>query len=223
MTRLQTALLASLLLFQGVTHAASGGQPFEAYGHYVAVVPAQPTQDPAKVEVLELFWYGCPHCFHFEPYLKDWSAHKPEYVNFIRMPAVFRDSWLPGARAYYTAQLLGVLDKVHGAIFDAMHVRHLPMSTKEEFMDLFASKGVSKEDFAKAWDSFTVQARVRRATMMTREYGITGVPSVIINGKYRASGSSAGSFENLIKVINTLVEQEHAAMPGAAATGSKAP
>ena len=164
------------------------------------------------MEVLELFWYGCPHCYHFEPYLKQWLEHKPDYVEFVRMPAVFRDSWLPGARAYYTAQLLGVLDKMHGAIFDAIHVQHRPMNTKEDFMDLFVSEGVSKEDFNRAWGSFTVQARVRRAVTMTREYGINGVPSVIINGKYRASGSSAGSFENLIKVIEILAEREHKAM-----------
>ena len=95
--------------------------PLAAFGfeegiEYQRVVPPQPTDDPSKVEVVELFWYGCPHCYHFEPILEAWAKNKPDYVYFKRIPAIFRDSWVPFARAYYTAQVLGVLDRIHGPL-----------------------------------------------------------------------------------------------------------
>ena len=210
--------LLSLLLVPALFYAVSAagadtasGPAFDLYGQYEPVTPPQPTPSADKVEVIELFWYGCPHCFELEPYVKRWLASKPAYVTFVRMPAVFAKNplWLLHAQAFYTAEALGVLDRIHGALFDAYHKEKRPLDTKERLAAVFKEQGVSEEDFARAWDSFAVQSRVRQATALTERYGMDGVPAVIVNGKYRTSGSLTGTYANLFKVVDALVEQEH--------------
>lgn len=184
---------------------------FGAAGKYERIQPPQPTASAGKVEVIEAFWYGCPHCFDFEPLLSKWVRQLPEYVSFQRLPAIFRKGWEPHARAYYTAELLGVVDKIHPSLFEAMHVHGQDVGTKEELMELFAQQGVSKERFLETYDSFAVDSMVRRAKVMQHRYGITGVPAVVINGKYRTSGSEAGSLENVLPVVDYLIAQEREA------------
>jgi len=182
---------------------------------YNLVTPAIQTNDSSKVEVTELFWYGCPHCNDFEPILNKWLETKPDNVNFVRIPAVFRESWIPHARAYYTAEALGVLDKTHSLFFEAVHKEHRRLATKKDISAFFVSHGVTQADFDKAWDSFVVQSRVKRAITLTRRSGIKGVPSMVVNGKYRTSASEAGinnpggaSNEGIIEVVNHLVAKE---------------
>ncbi len=177
-------------------------------GQYQQVVPEQGTKTGDKIEVLEIFWYGCPHCFDFEPYVNQWLENKPDDVGFRRMPGVFRKNWVPGAKAYYTGEALGVLDKTHPAMFHAMQVEKRKLDNEDSIADLFEEQGVSREDFKKAWNSFTVDSKVREAMQMSRQYGITGVPAVVINGKYRTSGGTAGSYPQLLKVIDHLVDKE---------------
>ena len=162
--------------------------PLAAFGfeegiEYQRVVPPQPTDDPSKVEVVELFWYGCPHCYHFEPILEAWAKNKPDYVYFKRIPAIFRDSWVPFARAYYTAQVLGVLDRIHGPLFKAIHVERRNLNSEAALRAFFAEHGVKPEDFDRTYRSFAVENDVRRAADLTRRYGINGVPAIVINGK----------------------------------------
>jgi thiol:disulfide interchange protein DsbA len=225
MQRLLAILLGlALTLPMAALQAAKEVDPlFRIYGQYERVSPPQPTGSPNQVEVLELFWYGCPHCYSLEPYLKRWESTKPDYVVFRRMPAVFSERWLPHATAYYTAEALGVMDKIHGPMFDAMHKYGRPINTKEQLRAFFMEQGVSEQDFDKAYDSFAVRNKVRQAMVMTNRYGINGVPAIIVNGKYRTSGTLTGNFENLIKVINTLVDEEHKAMTAAASTRDGAP
>ena len=176
--------------------------------NYELVEPAQPTSTVDKVEVLEVFWYGCPHCFRFEPYVERWLQKKPENAQFVRLPAIFRPAWEVHARAYYTAELLGVLDKVHKPLFNAIHLQKRALNTEDALRDFFAEFGVDKKEFIKTYQSFAVETRIRRAKTMVSRYGVDGVPTVIVNGKYRVSARTAGSNAEMLKVINFLVAKE---------------
>ncbi len=194
---------------------------------YKKVTPAQPTISESKVEVVELFWYGCPHCYDFEPSLDEWVKNKPNNVEFVRIPAIFRDRngiprkiWMFHARAYYTGKALGVLDKTHAAFFDAVHKGKRALQTEKDIANFFVSQGVKREDFKKAWGSFVVQSKLKRAVSMTKRYGITGVPAMVVNGKYRTGGPAANinspgankheQHENVLKVVDWLAAREAA-------------
>lgn len=176
--------------------------------HYEQVQPPQPTTTKDKVEVVEMFWYGCPHCNALEPYVNRWLKRKPKNVEFVRIPAVFRPTWELHARAFYTAEILGVLDKTHSAMFEAIHQQKRRLNTEKELMEFFAEHGVKNEDFKRVFHSFAVEAKVRRAKDLSQRYGISGVPSIIVNGKYRTGAQLAGGNANIFKVVNFLVEKE---------------
>ena len=179
---------------------------------YKLVSPAQPTITKNKIEVVELFWYGCPHCFNFEPDLKEWLAKKPENVVFYRIPAIFNPAWALHARAYYTAKTLGLFDDgkhaFHDAFFNEIHVKKKRLNNKESLKSFFARFGVSAEDFNDTFDSFAVNTKVNRAAALSKRYQLQGVPSIIINGKYRTDGPMAGGRKGIIKVMNFLIKKE---------------
>jgi thiol:disulfide interchange protein DsbA len=177
---------------------------------YELVTPAQPTREFNKVEVIEFFWYGCPHCFDFEPTLAKWVKNLPSNVVFIRQPAVFSDLWGKHAKAYYTAEALGIVDKVHQDFFDAIQTKKEHLETEEQLAKFFAAHGVGESEFKAAYGSFLVDTKVRQAATLAAKYGITGVPAIVINGKYKTSGPVAGSHEKMIEVMNTLIKQESA-------------
>ena len=197
-----------LLLVSLVPGVAFSGVIYKEKIHYELVTPPQPTSVEGKVEVVEMFWYGCPHCNKLEPYVERWLKKKPKEAEFIRMPAIFRPGWEIGARAYYTAEILGVVDTIHPAMFEAMHGQKKKMDTEAQLMDFFKQHGVSNKDFNRAFRSFAVEAKIRRSKDMSQRYGIKGVPSIIVNGKYRSSGHLAGGNTNLFKVVNFLVDKE---------------
>ena len=199
------ALMVSALLLPPAPGHAAGIDPT---GKYELVQPPQPTDTPDKVEVVEVFWYGCPHCYSFLPTMEQYSKGKPDYVAVRHMPAIFRDSWVAHARAFYTADVLGVQEKIHRPLFEAIHVRRQSLDTRESLAAFFEQHGVSKDDFEKAWDSFAVQTLMRKSQVMQQRYGVRGTPTVIVNGKYRVSGSLAGPPQEMIKVIEALVERE---------------
>jgi thiol:disulfide interchange protein DsbA len=178
---------------------------------YEKVVPAQPTTTGDKIEVVEMFWYGCPHCNNLEPLVKRWLSKIPKEASFVRIPAIFRPNWELHARAFYTAEILGVLDKTHEAMFEAIHQKKQNLATEPELMTFFEQHGVKNEDFNRVFRSFAVEAKVRRAKDMSQRYGIQGVPSLIVNGKYRTGSQLAGGNNNIFKVVNFLIEKEVAA------------
>jgi len=180
----------------------------QAEDTYKLIIPAQPTQTEGKIEVLEVFWYGCPHCYHFEPFLSEWLKTKPDDVEFRRMPGIFNKNWVPHARAYFTAEKLGVLGKIHSQLFDALHKDRKRIFTESELKDFFVSKGVDGDEFTRVYNSSEVETKFRQAFVMGQRYKITGVPAVIVNGKYMTSGSMAGSYENLLKTVDQLVDKE---------------
>jgi thiol:disulfide interchange protein DsbA len=176
--------------------------------NYEMVNPPQPTTSKDKIEVVELFWYGCPHCFTLEPYVERWLKRKPENVKFVRMPGVFRPSWEIHGRAYYTAEVLGVVDKVHKPMFEAIHEQKRSLSDEASIMALFKANGVSEKDFKRVFRSFAVETKLRRAKDMGQRYGVRGVPALIINGKYRTGVTESGGNSKVFKVVNELVKME---------------
>lgn len=179
---------------------------------YKKLPSPQPTRTGNKIEVLEVFWYGCPHCYHFEPTIEKWLEEKADYIEFIRMPGVLGKNWLPHARAFYAAEKLGVLDKIHLPLFDAIHKEKRKIMDKKELKKFFIEQGISGDDFDQAIHSKEVEDSVRYAFTMGQRYALTGVPAIIINGKYGTSASMAGGYNEIIDVVNTLAAKEYANM-----------
>ncbi len=209
MKRFLSALLPLLLL-----PALAVAEPtFQEGKDYKRIIPEQPTSSDGKIEVVELFWYGCPHCHRFQPFVEKWLETKPDNVVFIRMPAVLRESWTLLGRAYYTAEALGKLDEIHHPLFNAIHNEKRRFTTEQSLSDFFAEHGVSPEDFRKAYHSFAVDNKVRRARLMTRRYQTQGTPSVVINGKYRTDPGMTNGFAGMIGVIDYLARLESGKQP----------
>jgi len=198
----KTSLIILLLSFSTLLKAESAG--------YEVLSPAQPTHNPDKIEVIEFFWYGCPHCYSFEPALEEWVKNKPKNVEFIRQPAVFSDLWGKHAKAYYTAEALGVVDKVHADFFDAIQNKKEHLETEDQLAKFFVAHGVNETEFHNAYNSFLVDAKMRQAAATAGRYGVTGVPAIIINGKYKTNGPLAGTQEKMIDVMNQLIQKESA-------------
>ena len=206
----------ALPLYAG-TEAPDYTEGFE----YRLVSPPQPTQTGDKIEVLEMFWYGCPHCYKFEPQLSKWVKTLPKNVKFIRMPAVLGKNWAIHAQAYFTAEDLGIVNKIHRPLFDAIHIGKRKLMDEDSLRAFFMEQGVSREDFDNTFRSFSVQHKLKRAIAMSRRYGIRSVPSMVVNGKYRtnadaASINAAGGprNENMLKVVRFLIDKESKGKPG---------
>lgn len=178
-------------------------------GLYKELATAQPTRTGDKIEVVEVFWYGCPHCYYFEPVIEKWLEEKSEYIEFIRMPGILGKNWLPHARAFYAAEKLGILEEIHEPLFDAIHKDKRKILDEKSLRAFFSEHGVSGADFDQAYNSREVEDKVRTAFSAGKNYALTGVPAIIINGKYTTSASMAGSFEKIIDVINTLAAKEY--------------
>lgn len=198
------SILLSVAFFSTGVSAAEKEEVFAFHD----ISPVQPTSSGDKIEVVEMFWYGCPHCYQFEPHVKKWKKSLPKDVSFKRVPAIFNDKWALHARAYYTAEALGVLDKIHAPLFDAMHKRNQRLDDQAKLADFFASHGVSKEQFNSTFYSFAVNSKVNWAKHLTNAYKIDGVPTMIVQGKYRTSASLAGGHKEVIQVVNELIAKE---------------
>lgn len=190
---------AQLIFFlaAGVAHADNAA-PYDT-------ITAQPTASGSKIEVIEFFWYGCPHCFALEPYLGKWLAQKPDDVEFRRIPAVLGNNWVHYAKVYYAANKLGVVDKLHTPLFNAIHEQRIPLDDGPKLGKFLATLGIDKDKFFAAYQSEEIGNKIKNAYVMGQDYELTGVPTIIINGKYRTSSSQAGSNEKLIKVMDELI------------------
>lgn len=176
--------------------------------HYKEVRNPSAPSDPSKVEVTEVFWYGCPHCFHLDPYIERWRKSKPADVNFRRLPtSLGRPEGVLHSKAYFTAEQLGILDQFHPAFFATMHEQHVPMMSEASIATVFARFGIGEDKFKKTFDGFAVDSQVRRAEQQVREYGITSVPTVIVGGRWYSTVGMAGSEEEFLKVIDFLVDK----------------
>lgn len=174
--------------------------------------PPQNTSVSDKVEVLEYLWLGCPHCYALEPSMEEWQKTKPDYVEFVREAPPLNQSWENHSRGFYAAQLLGMEQEFVVAMFEAIHEKKKPMRDKKKIAALAATLGMDEAKFLSTMDSFTVEGKLKRATSMAIKSGISSVPSVIINGKYRTSSSIAGGHEGIVETINERALFEKNAM-----------
>ena len=198
------SLLAILLLLPTLSSAKNYDEGIE----YKKLSKAVNTQTGTKIEILEFFWYGCPHCFSFEPTLKKWKKTLPANVQFVRMPSPLNPRWMVHTKTFYTLQTMGEGEKHHEAIFQAMHIQKKRLLTKEAVADFLATRGIDKKAFLANFDSFAVEMRARQALQLGQEYKVNGVPLLIINGKYTISAADAGGYEGMVNVADYLIKKE---------------
>jgi thiol:disulfide interchange protein DsbA len=218
-------LIAALILVVGGslvgTAAAADSQIYTQGNSYVPVSSAQPSNvNPGQVEVIEFFWYGCPHCFALEPYLESWLKHKPANVVFKRIPVAtgWGEHMDIDGYAYYTAQALGLEPKIHTPLFDAIHQNRQRSLTNDKaaLQAFFKGYGISKQDFDATWRSFSVQLNMKQAAETEQHYGLRGVPTLIVDGKwktgagYKTSNGSYMSPRQIMQCVNMLVQNEEA-------------
>lgn len=177
---------------------------------YKLLTPPVRTTEKDKVEVVEMFWYGCPHCYSLEPKMEKWKATIPDNVVFKRVPAIFpnRTIWETHAKAFYTAELLGVLDKIHQPLFDAIHKNKQKIFSEAALASFFAQYGVDQQTFKETFNSFGVQMKVNVAKDLTRRYQIDGVPAMVVNGRYRTHASLTNGQAGMFKVVDFLIDKE---------------
>ncbi len=174
---------------------------------YTVLASSQPTQDNTKIEVLEFFWYGCPHCYSLHPHLKTWLMNKPSDVDFRYVPAIFRPNWVAAAKIFYAIEAIGMTDALHDKIYDAIHRDKIDLNNEAVLFDWIEKQGVDRKKFENAYNSFTVQNQVARSTQMSRQYQLTGVPALVVNGKYLTSGKMGGTPQDTIKTLEMLIEK----------------
>lgn len=193
--------------------AGSAAAQLKAGRDYKPLANPQAVESGEKIQVLEFFWYGCSHCYDLEPILNKWTARLPKDVEFRRVPAIPTERWAPNARTFYTLESLGLLEKLHGAVFDAIHLDRVNFNDERSQLDWMAKKGVDPAKFSEAWKSFSVQSKTKRAVQQTQANDISGVPTLVVDGKYQTSVSMAGSHEALLKVLDELIVKARAERP----------
>ncbi|GAA0844688.1 thiol:disulfide interchange protein DsbA [Marinobacter szutsaonensis] len=201
------ALLAMAVAVTGTVSA----QSWEEGVHYRKLDTPVRTASESGVEVAEVFWYGCPHCYNFKPLAEAWEANAPDYVNYVRIPAALGQSWEPHARAFYALESMGELEKAHDALFDALAGERRPLNDGESLADFVAGHGVDPEEFLKNYNSFGVNAKMQQAQAKIRGARVTGTPTMLVDGKYTVTASMAGGHEAVLKVVDYLVEKENSA------------
>lgn len=207
MTIAKRCLLLAFIIILAPVLAQASEPTYQEGKAYERLESPLPTRHPDKIVVTEFFWYGCIHCFHFEPMLEAWQAKLPADVVLERSPAIWNDRMRLHAKAYYTAKALGVLDKVNQPLFNALNVAGKSLATEEEIGQIFEANGVSKEDFDKTFNSFGVASEVRQADARARSARITGTPELTVNGTYRISGELAGGQADMLKVADFLIDK----------------
>jgi thiol:disulfide interchange protein DsbA len=205
------AFICALALLGPVGSSALAAANFDEGIEYKRVAEPQRLQPGDDVEVLELFWYGCPHCYQLEPAIKRWLERKPDGVSFRRLPAAASSRWIPHAKAYFAAEQLGELEKLHEPLFQALHEQRRKIFTDEQLFAFAAEQGIDEEAFRKAYQSFPVDMKVRQSAELARRYQLSGVPAIVINGVYVTGVTDAGGRDQLFELVDFLVAKEQAA------------
>jgi len=186
---------------------AAQAQEYQQDVNFFELLVAQPVHTGDKIEVLELFWYRCPHCYTLEPYMNKWLKNKPEFVEFVRLPAILNRSWAFDARVYYTFVALGLVDQLHEAYFEAIHKDRKRFRKAEQVANWVAEQGLDPQPILDTFNSFGVDSMVAHAADMSGRYETDGVPTIIIDGKYRTKVSWAGGHNELIDLMNYLAQR----------------
>lgn len=191
-------------------NAVSPSSKWEEGKHYLVLSSPQPTNSGGKIEVVEVFSYACPHCAHFQPYVDQLKASLPKEAVFTYLPAVFNPSWEPFARAFLTAQSLGVLDRSHQALFDAIHRDRKLFQTIEDLATFYSTYDIKPEGFISTAQSMVIQSQLAKSMEQVRNYQIEGTPTLIVSGKYRiaADPEKGVGYPEMIEIANYLVKKE---------------
>ncbi len=197
------SLLGVLLLVTNCVNAE-----YSEGKHYSKLSSPIPTQTGDRIEVLEFFWYGCPHCFQFEPTLQKWKPQLAKNVSFLRMPSPLNPRWMVHTKAFYALESMGEGENHHQAIFNAMHVKRQRLYSKDAIADFLASRGIDKQTFLSTFDSFAVEMRARQALQLGQQYQLNGVPMLTVNGKYTISAEQAGSYQAMVNIADYLIRLE---------------
>jgi thiol:disulfide interchange protein DsbA len=202
-----SAAFAGLSLFG----ASAQAENIEAGRQYAELSSPVPVSQSGKIEVVELFWYGCPHCYQFEPTLNPWIEKLPGDVNFVRIPALFGGIWDVHGQLFITLESMGVERQVHDAVFTAIHKEKRKLADPEEMAEFLAGQGVDKDKFLSTFNSFAVKGQMAKAKKLAVAYQIQGVPVLIVNGKYRFDVRSSGGEQQALEVADFLIQKERSA------------
>ncbi|MBT5231491.1 MAG: thiol:disulfide interchange protein DsbA/DsbL [Methylococcales bacterium] len=175
--------------------------------HFTEITPVTPVTNTGKIEVIEVFWYACSHCFSFEKYIQAWLKTKADDVEYTRVPGVLSKRWILLAKVYYAARDLGVEEKLTPMLFNHIHLLNNKVNSVAAAEKVFVANGVAAKDFRKAIKSFSVNTKIGQAKSLNKKYGIKGVPALIIDGRYRIDSGSIGSFEKVIDIANFLIKK----------------
>ena len=196
--------LASLSLCGGIVQA----NDIQAGQQYSVLPNAVPVAQPGKIEVAELFWYGCPHCYELERDIGPWAQTLPDDVKFVRIPAMFGGVWNVHGQAFLALEAMGAASHIHKAIFEAYHTEGKKLATPEAFADFVSTQGIDRDTFLQTFNSFAIKGQAEKARKLAMAYQVTGVPVLIVNGKYRFDVGSAGGQLEALKVANFLIARE---------------
>ncbi|MDM3870514.1 thiol:disulfide interchange protein DsbA/DsbL [Porticoccus sp. W117] len=206
--QLRLPFLLLLLVCLPFAVAAQAADEFQAGVHYRVLPEPVATADPKRVEVVEVFWYGCHHCYRFTTRIRQWAAELPDDINFVRMPAIWHPKMALHAQAYYAAEELDVLDQLHPKLFDAIHAKGKKLDTEYEIYQQFVEAGVKEDDFSRGFHSFRVRSRLLRAEQRSRQYLVISTPCMVVNGKYLVTVEGAGSRDKMLDVVEFLLARE---------------
>jgi thiol:disulfide interchange protein DsbA len=198
------SFLVAAFLTAALVPPAAQAQP-KSGTDYSELKAVQPVETKGKIEVVEFFWYRCPHCYSLEPALEAWVKKLPADVQFIRIPAVLSDSWAIDARIFYAFEAMGVLDKVHRSFFDAIHKDRLNIASEPAMNEWLSNNGIDRKKFDDAVKSFGVQAKVKRAAQLSASYQLEGVPMLAVQGKYTVSAEQGGSQSGMLGTTEHLI------------------
>ncbi|AMO23392.1 thiol:disulfide interchange protein DsbA [Ramlibacter solisilvae] len=209
MRRRDFSLGAAALATLGVPGLASAQMKAPQDGiEYVTLNKRAPVEAPqGKIEVIEFFWYSCPHCNAFEPLLQDWIKRLPSHVSLRRVPVAFRDSMVPQQRLFYTLEAMGKVDALHGKVFDAIHKEQLDLTREQGILEWVAKQGLDAQKFQELYRSFAVSSKARRAVEVQDMYQVDGVPALGIAGRWYTDGSLAGNMTRALQVTDHLIAQ----------------
>jgi len=205
---MQMNRLLAILVFSGIVLMGMTGTHAEivAGRDYKELSNPQPTQDKTRIEVIEFFWYGCPHCNNLHPHVKNWLKNKPDDVGFRFVPAIFRSNWIPGAKTFYTLTTLDAIEPLHDEIFHAIHDAKIDLHNESVLFDWIARQDIDKEKFINIYNSFTTQNQIARTNQMMRQYQLTGVPVFVIEGQYITMNRKGGTPQDTIQALNEIID-----------------
>jgi thiol:disulfide interchange protein DsbA len=212
-------LAAAAFAATALALAPAGAQPTSPF---VELHPPLPTDSKARIEVVEFFWYECPHCYALEPYLETWIKKLPKDVEFRRIPATFNERWVISARVYYALEAMGLVDKLHRPLMDAIHKDRLRVTDERQLTEWLKGKGVDVAKFSATLKSFAVESRLKRAQSLVHGSRIDGVPALMVNGQYVVSASAGLSEERMLAIADSLIERSRKQLAATSAPATPA-